>query len=52
MVNQVSENLWVNGGFYFDKDRKLTERHDLPFFGLHTDFKFGAIENPAKSGGF
>ena len=36
--SKVSENLWVNGGFYFDKDRKTDERHDLPFFGLSYRF--------------
>tara|TARA_B100000900_G_scaffold294285_1_gene253079 strand:+ start:505 stop:1140 length:636 start_codon:yes stop_codon:yes gene_type:complete len=36
--SKVAGNLWANGGFYFDKDRKTDERHDLPFFGLSYRF--------------
>tara|TARA_B100000963_G_scaffold250045_1_gene219011 strand:+ start:322 stop:954 length:633 start_codon:yes stop_codon:yes gene_type:complete len=36
--SKVGGNLWVNGGFYFDKDKKTNERHDLPFFGLSYRF--------------
>ena len=36
--SRVGGNLWANGGFYFDKDRKTDERHDLPFFGLSYRF--------------
>ena len=36
--SKVSGDLWANGGFYFDKDRKTSERHDLPFFGLSYRF--------------
>ena len=38
LESRVGGKLWANGGFYFDKDRKTDERHDLPFFGLSYRF--------------
>ena len=34
IYSKIAGGLYANGGFYFDKDRKTDERHDLPFFGL------------------
>ena len=40
--SKVSENLWVNGGFYFDKDRKTRTKDSDFAFGL--SYKFLNLE--------